>query len=51
MQMWHLPAIFAADLLVGFTFFARSKFVQIHFFLQCLKGSSYSFGGAGGFTP
>jgi len=25
MQMWHLPAIFAADLLVGFYFFRKGQ--------------------------
>ena len=31
MQMWHLPARFTRQFLL---FFARSKLMQIHFFLQ-----------------
>ena len=38
MQMWHLPAIFAADLLVGFYFFRKEQICANPFFPQVLKG-------------
>ena len=51
MQMWHLPAIFAADLLVGFYFFRKEQLCANPIVSSSALRVLHSFGGASGSTP